>query len=57
MEPTQVTPEEAAQAIMNDIMSRKGLKDAWAKWWKLTRPQTKEALYDAWIEIIRQARD
>jgi hypothetical protein len=53
---TPVTPKEAAQAIMNDILSRKGLSSAWVEWWELTLPDTKEAVYDAWIKIIRQTQ-
>lgn len=41
---------------MNDILSRKGLSSAWVEWWELTLPDTKEAVYDAWIKIIRQTQ-
>lgn len=45
----------AAEAIMNDILTRKGLGDAWSKWWTNVSPMTKDAIFTEWERIIDRA--
>jgi hypothetical protein len=51
-----MTPREAAEAIVADISSRKGLGAAWREWWDITAPSTREAVLEAWEKIIEGAK-
>jgi len=41
-----------AEAIVQDILSRKGLGSAWRDWWNMTTPATQEAVMDAWVKLM-----
>ena len=41
-----------AEAIVQDILSRKGLGSAWRQWWDVSSDMTREAVIDAWVKLI-----
>jgi uncharacterized protein (DUF305 family) len=43
---------KTAEAIMRDILKRKGLSSAWKDWWDLATEDTKVAVINAWVDIM-----
>lgn len=41
-----------ADAIVQDILTRKGLGSAWRDWWNMASEHTREAVLDAWVKLM-----